>query len=470
MTPQRTEPGSWHYNLAREHTTAMPSPSSPVPTSPEADRLIARFTSREATVGVVGLGYVGLPLVRAMHDAGHRVVGFDIDEAKVRMLRDGQAYLKHLGTDLVSDLASSDRFLPTSRPGDLATCDAIVLCVPTPLGEHHEPDLSYVVRSTEMVAGVLRKGMLVTLESTSYPGTTREVCQPLLEAGGLRSGRDFFLTFSPEREDPGRKNMDTRQIPRLVGGVDEVSTRVAVALYASAVENVISVESAEVAESAKLLENIYRAVNIALVNELKPVLADMGIDIWSVIEAASTKPFGFQPFFPGPGLGGHCIPIDPYYLAWKARESGHVTRFIELAGEINSLMPRYVVERVATALNQASKPVRGSRVLVLGIAYKPDVDDIRETPAAEIITLLQARGALVTYHDPHVPVFPSMRNYTLDLSSTLLTPETLANADCVLIVTNHAAVDYAQVGRHAPLVVDTRNAMKDCPGPNVFKA
>ncbi len=447
----------------------LPNPGS-VPSTPEADRLIERFTSRQATVGVVGLGYVGLPLVRAMHDAGHRVIGFDIDESKVRMLKQGHAYLKHLGDDLVAALASSDRFLPTSRPGDLTGCDAIVLCVPTPLGDHHEPDLSYVTRSAEMVATVLQKGMLISLESTSYPGTTREICQPILEAGGLRCGRDFYLVFSPEREDPGRKDMETRQIPRLVGGIDDISTRVGVALYQSAVDHVIAVESAEVAESAKLLENIYRAVNIALVNELKPVLADMGIDIWSVIRAASTKPFGFQPFYPGPGLGGHCIPIDPYYLSWKARAAGHVTRFIELAGEINSLMPRHVVDRVSDALNRHGKPLKGSRVLVLGIAYKPDIDDIRETPAAEIITLLQARGSLVSYHDPHVPRFPSMRDYKLDLTGVALTAETVAHSDCVLIVTNHADVDYAMVSKHASLIVDTRDAMAAYPGPNIVKA
>lgn len=438
--------------------------------NPHADSLIGRFVARRATVGVVGLGYVGLPLVRAMHDAGHTVIGFDIDEAKVRMLRDGKAYLKHLGDDLSRSLASSDRFTPTSRASDLAACDAIILCVPTPLGAHKEPDLSYVERSTFMVAGVLKPGMLVSLESTSYPGTTREVCLPILESGGLRCGTDFFLAFSPEREDPGRKGIETRQIPRLVGGINSISTRVAAALYESAIEHVVSVESAEVAESAKLLENIYRAVNIALVNELKPVLADMGIDIWSVIRAASTKPFGFQPFYPGPGLGGHCIPIDPFYLSWKAREAGHVTRFIELAGEINSLMPRYVVDRVAGALNDRGKPVKGSRVLVLGIAYKPDIDDIRETPAAEIITLLQSRGSLVCYHDPHVSRFPSMRNYALDLASVPLTDASLAKADCVLIVTNHAAVDYALVAKHSTLIVDTRNAMAGHAGPNVVKA
>lgn len=438
--------------------------------NPLESALIEKFRARAATVGVVGLGYVGLPLVRAMHDAGHRVIGFDVDDRKIAMLSRGEPYLKHLGEPLVRALADSPRFTPTSNPADLGACDAVVLCVPTPLGEHHEPDLSYVVSSAEMVAGVLRKGMLVTLESTSYPGTTREVCLPLLERAGLRCGADFFLAFSPEREDPGRKDVETRQIPRLVGGIDAPSTRVASALYESAVDRVIPVESAEVAEAAKLLENIYRAVNIALVNELKPVLADMGIDIWSVIRAASTKPFGFQPFFPGPGLGGHCIPIDPFYLSWRAREAGHVTRFIELAGEINSRMPRQVVDRLAAALNDDAKPIKGSRVLVIGIAYKPDIDDIRETPAAEIITLLQQRGAIVSYHDPHVARFPSMRNYKLDLASVPLDEPTLAAADCVLIVTNHRAVDYALIARAAKLIVDTRDAMAPHPEARVVKA
>ena len=444
--------------------------ADPAPASKIAQSLVDRFTARAATIGVVGLGYVGLPLVRALHDAGHRVVGFDIDEEKVKSLRSGKAYLKHLGDDLARTLSTSDRFTPTSRPGDLAPCDAIVLCVPTPLGDHHEPDLSYVEKSAFMVAGVLKQGMLVSLESTSYPGTTRQIVLPILESTGLRCSRDFFLAFSPEREDPGRRDMETRQIPRLVGGIDDASTRVAVAMYQTAVESVIPVESAEVAESAKLLENIYRAVNIALVNELKPVLSDMGIDIWSVIRAASTKPFGFQPFYPGPGLGGHCIPIDPYYLTWKAREAGHVTRFIELAGEINSHMPHYVVDRVASALNDRAKPIKGSQILVLGIAYKPDIDDIRETPAAEIITLLQQRGAAISYHDPHVPRFPAMRHYTLDLASVSLTPDTLRASDCVLIVTNHRAVDYAMVAAHAPLIVDTRDAMRDHAGAAVVKA
>ncbi|MCE7975379.1 MAG: nucleotide sugar dehydrogenase [Leptolyngbya sp. PLA1] len=428
-----------------------------------ASRLIAKFTHRRATVGVVGLGYVGLPLVRAMHQAGFRVIGYDVDEKKVAALRAGKAYLKHLGRELVKELASSGRFTATSDPRVLRECDAVCLCVPTPLGAHREPDLSFVVESSRMVAGVLKKGALVSLESTSYPGTTREVCLPILEGkeGGRarRLGTDFFLAFSPEREDPGRKGFETRTIPRLVGGVDDRSGEVAEALYSAAVETVHRVGSAEVAEAAKLLENIYRAVNIALVNELKPVLTDMGIDIWQVIRAASTKPFGFHPFYPGPGLGGHCIPIDPYYLSYKAREFGHSTRFIELAGEINHAMPRYVVERAAAALNDRGRALRGANILVLGIAYKADVDDIRETPAAEIIALLAERGARVSYHDPHVPTFPTMRKYDIPLKSCPLTPRVLRAADAVVVVTAHQAIDWAMVGREARLVVDTRDVL-----------
>lgn len=422
-------------------------------------RLLARIASRKAVVGVIGLGYVGLPLVRAMHDAGFRVVGFDIDDSKVRKLKAGTPYVKHLGRGLVRTLAKSDRFTATSNPQDLAACDAVAICVPTPLGKHDEPDLSYVTRSVEMLAGVIQRGTLVCLESTTYPGTTREVVKPILEAKGRVCGRDVFIAFSPEREDPGREGVETRTIPRVVGGLDGPSTKAVYALYAAAVESVIAVSSAEVAESAKLLENIYRAVNIALVNELKPVLADMGIDVWEVIAAAATKPFGFQPFYPGPGLGGHCIPIDPYYLTYKAREYGHVTRFIELAGLVNRRMPEYVVDRLVGALNDSKKALRGAEVLVLGVAYKPDVDDVRETPAAEVIRLLRNRGATVAYHDPHVPVFPDMRKHRLGLRSVRLTPAALKSADAVLIVTDHAAVDYALVGRHAKIIVDTRNAM-----------
>lgn len=438
----------------------MTSKPAPTPSrSPLADSLLTKIASRQAVVGVMGLGYVGLPLVRAVLEAGFSVVGFDVDEEKIRLLKDGTPYLKHLGDELPRFLAASTRFRPTHAAADLGACDIVVLCVPTPLGKHNEPDLSFVRSSTQLAAGVMKAGTLLCLESTSYPGTTREVCVPVLSDRGLKVGESVFVAFSPEREDPGRSGVSTRTIPRLVGGIDSISGEIAHAFYGSVVDRAIRVDTAEIAEAAKLLENIYRSVNIALVNELKPLLADMGIDIWKVIEAARTKPFGFQAFYPGPGLGGHCIPIDPYYLTWKAREHGHSTRFIELAGEINRRMPHLVVERVGMALNDQGKPVRGSRVLVLGMAYKPNVDDVRETPAAEIITQLTDLGAQVSYHDPHVPVFPGMRKYDLDMASSPLTAHTLEAADAVLIVTDHDAVDYGLVGQHARLVIDTRNAM-----------
>ncbi len=418
-----------------------------------------RLDKRTATVGVVGLGYVGLPLVRAIHEAGYRVIGYDADTAKIDKLQRGESYLRHVGEDLASRLAASDRFAPTADPGRLVDADAILLCVPTPLGPHREPDLSFVLDSTRMVAAVLRHGQLVVLESTTYPGTTRGEMLPILAESGLRCGEDYFLAYSPEREDPGRTDHSVENIPKLVGGIDDASADMAVALYRHLVTEVHRVSSAEVAEAAKLLENIYRAVNIALVNELKTLLTEMGIDVWEVIEASSTKPFGFQPFYPGPGLGGHCIPIDPFYLAWKAKAIGRSTKFIELAGEINAQMPVYVVSRVIAALNDLGKALRGTNVLLSGIAYKKNIDDVRESPAAEIIELLQAGGASVSYHDPLVPRFPEMRDHAIDLASVPLKAETLEAADCVLIVTDHDAVDYELIGRHARLVVDTRNAM-----------
>ena len=425
-----------------------------------AATLEAKIKNRTATVGVVGLGYVGLPLLRAFFQAGFPVVGYDVDQQKIDLLKRGESYLKHLGTDFVAAMAKSPKFLPTANAQDLAKADAIILCVPTPLGRHGEPDMSYIEKSTEMVAKVLRKGQLVSLESTTYPGTTRGDCMPILAKTGLKAGVDYFLAFSPEREDPGRKDHSTQSIPKLVGGTDEVSGRLATLLYSAAIAKVIPVDNAEIAEAAKLLENIYRCVNIALVNELKPVLAAMDIDIWKVIDAAATKPFGFQAFYPGPGLGGQCIPIDPFYLTWKAREFGHHTRFIELAGEINNSMPHYVISRTIDGLNEHGKPLRGSKVLVIGLAYKPDVDDVRETPAAEIIKLLFEHGADVSYHDPHVPLFAGMRKYMeYRMHSVPLTEPNLREADCVLIVTNHAAIDWAAIGKHAPLVVDSRNAM-----------
>ncbi len=428
-------------------------------TSP-AQALEHKIQSKTAVVGIVGLGYVGLPLLRAFYKAGFPVVGYDVDQSKIDLLKQGRSYLKHLGEDFVVEMSKSDRFVPTANPSDLARADAIILCVPTPLGKHGEPDMSYIEKSTEMVAKVLRKGQLVSLESTTYPGTTRGDCGPILAKTGLVCGEDFFLAFSPEREDPGRKDHSTQTIPKLVGGVDEISTKLATQLYAAAIQQVVQVDTAEIAEAAKLLENIYRCVNIALVNELKPVLGAMGIDIWKVVKAASTKPFGFQAFYPGPGLGGHCIPIDPFYLTWKAKEFGHHTRFIELAGQINSSMPHYVVQRTAHGLNETGRPLRGAKVLVIGLAYKPDVDDVRETPAAEIIKLLFEDGADVCYHDPHVPLFAGMRKYMeYRMHSAPLTRETIEKADCVLVVTDHKAVDWKLIADHAKLVVDSRNAM-----------
>lgn len=438
-----------------------------------ASRLEQSLRDRSARVAVMGLGYVGLPLLRAVFDAGFPVLGFDIDPAKIEKLNRGESYLKHLGEDLARDFAGSDRFRATADPDRLAEADAVLLCVPTPLGEHREPDLSFVLESTRQVACRLQPGRLVILVSTTYPGTTRDEMLPILEGeSGLVPGESLFVAFSPEREDPGRTSHTTRTIPRLVGGIDPESTRLAALLFESVVDEVHTVESAEVAEAAKLLENVYRAVNIALVNELKLVLEEMGIDVWQVIRAAATKPFGFQPFYPGPGLGGHCIPIDPFYLTWKAKEVGVRTRFIELAGEVNTQMPAYVVRRVMEALNEDGKALRGAKVLVLGVAYKPEVDDIRESPAAEILERLQAGGAEATYHDPHIAEFPTMRKHSLELTSVPLTAEGLAAQDCVLVVTHHRAIDWAAVARHARLVVDTRDALRglDGAGARVVRA
>jgi UDP-N-acetyl-D-glucosamine dehydrogenase len=420
-----------------------------------------KINNTSAVVGVAGLGYVGLPLGRAFWSAGFRVIGFDVDPKKVAQLNAGKNYLRHLGDDFVAQMSATDRFTTTTDMSRMAECDALLLCVPTPLGKHLEPDLSYVEDTTDAVAKSLRKGQLVVLESTTYPRTTRDVMLPRLEATGLKCGTDFFLAFSPEREDPGRKDHTTQTIPKLVGGIDAASGEVAVALYRKAIQHVIPVSSAEVAEAAKILENVYRAVNIALVNEMKVILDAMGIDVWEVIEAAKTKPFGFQAFYPGPGLGGHCIPIDPYYLTWKAREVGMPTRFIELAGEVNHLMPEYVIRRTALALNERGKPVNGSRVLVLGLAYKPDVDDVRESPSFELITRLRDLGAQVDYNDPHVPQTHPMRHYPElpILRSVELTPQTLSSYDCVLVSTHHKAYDWQLVADNAKLIVDTRNAL-----------
>jgi UDP-N-acetyl-D-glucosamine dehydrogenase len=423
-----------------------------------------KIKAKTARVGVIGLGYVGLPLLAAFHRAGFSVIGFDNDPAKIESLHRGENYLKHLGKTLIADMKSAGGFDATADFSRLAEADAILICVPTPLGNHREPDLSYVRKSAEEIALRLRPGQLIVLESTTYPGTTREIVWPLLQSRGLKCGSDFFLAFSPEREDPGRKDATTQTIPKLVGGIDEISGKVAVALYQKAINKVIPVASAEIAEAAKLLENIYRAVNIALVNEMKIVLTAMGIDIWQVIAAASSKPFGFQPFYPGPGLGGHCIPIDPFYLTWKAQEVGIPTRFIELAGEINHKMPDYVVQRTTLALNERGKAVKGAKILVLGLAYKPDIDDVRESPSFELIEKLTHLGATVEYNDPHVPATHRMRNYDLHMQSVPLTAQSLRGYDCVIISTHHSAYDWQLIADHAPLIIDTRGTMRNVTG------
>ncbi len=426
--------------------------------------LAEKIESNQAVVGVIGLGYVGLPLLVAFHQAGFPVIGFDVDPAKIEALHRGENYLKHLGESLVRDLKRSQRFDATADFSRLREADCILICVPTPLGKHLEPDLSFVARSAEDCAKTLRPGQLIVLESSTYPRTTREVVLPILSRGGAVCGESFFLAYSPEREDPGRKDFNTQTIPKLVGGIDPLSGELATALYAKAIRSVIPVKSAEIAESAKLLENIYRAVNIALVNEMKVVLTAMGIDIWEVIAAAATKPFGFQPFYPGPGLGGHCIPIDPFYLTWKAREVGQETRFIELAGQVNRSMPEYVVHRTQLALNDRRVALNGAKVLVLGLAYKPDVDDVRESPSFEIIEKLEELGASVDYHDPHVPATHKMRHYDLKMRSIEFSPAALAGYDCLIVSTHHAWYDWQVIADHARLIIDARGALRRVTG------
>ncbi|MFO0839246.1 MAG: nucleotide sugar dehydrogenase [Phycisphaerae bacterium] len=423
------------------------------------ETFLQKVADRKALIGVIGLGYVGLPLVREFTGAGFSVMGFDVDEEKVSMLRAGKSYIRHLPAKLFNASIKSGQFIPTTDMKRLKEPDAILICVPTPLDKMREPDMTYVRGTAETIAKVIRKGQLVVLESTTYPRTTREICQPLFDAAGLTVEKDYFLAFSPEREDPGREDITTRQIPKVVGGIGPHSSRAAQAVYGGAFERVVPVSTCEVAEACKIVENVYRCINIALVNELKLIFDRMGIDVWEVIEAAKTKPFGFQAFYPGPGLGGHCIPIDPFYLSWKAREYGISARFIELAGEINTAMPEYVINRVADALNEHGKPVKGSKVLVLGLAYKKDVDDVRESPSVELIEILQERGAQVSYHDPFIPVAKPMREHNIThMKSIKLTPDVVRKFDCVLISTDHSNVDYDLVVKNAKLVIDTRNA------------
>ena len=421
--------------------------------------LHAAIQDKSARIGIIGLGYVGLPLANAFINAGFTVLGFDVDQDKVDRLSAGESYIKHISSETVSGWLNAGQFEATCDQARMSEADALLICVPTPLSESRDPDLQYVEGTARAIAATLRPGQLVVLESTTYPTTTRNVVLPLLAESGLTVGSDYFLAYSPEREDPGNPDYSAAGIPKVVGGIDEPSGQVAAALYEQAIVQVVPVGSPEVAEACKILENTYRAVNIALVNELKTLLDRMDIDIWDVVNAAKTKPFGFQAFYPGPGLGGHCIPIDPFYLSWLARQQGMTTRFIELAGEVNSEMPAYVVSRLTEFLGEAGKSLSGSRICLLGMAYKKDVDDPRESPSFVLMDLLRDQGVELTYNDPHIPVLPSMRHHDVpDLSSSELTPEFLASQDCVLIATDHTAYDYDFVVRHAPLIVDTRNA------------
>ncbi|WP_291297142.1 nucleotide sugar dehydrogenase [Elioraea sp.] len=433
------------------------------PTASHAASLAARIAARTATVAIIGLGYVGLPLARIFVERGFPVLGFDTDPAKVTALAAGRSYIHHIGPEVIGALNATGRFAVTADPARLGEADALLICVPTPLTRHREPDMTYVVATAETIAATLRPGQLVILESSTYPGTTAEVVKPILERAGLRSGTDIFLAYSPEREDPGNIDHSTSRIPKVVGAEGEDALALSLALYDAVVPRTVPVSSAATAEAVKLTENIFRAVNIALVNELKQIYAAMGIDVWEVINAAATKPFGFMPFWPGPGLGGHCIPIDPFYLTWKAREHEVATRFIELAGEINTAMPRWVVQRLADALNdRAGKGLKGARILLLGAAYKKNVDDMRESPTLKIIELLEERGAAVDYHDPYVPEIRPSREYP-HLAGRRSVPWDLAafgGYDAAMIVTDHDGLDYAGLLAAAPLVVDTRNACR----------
>lgn len=419
---------------------------------------IKDFKKNVPLVGIVGLGYVGLPLAREFCKGGAKVVGFDINSKNVAKLNKGISPLKHISNSQIRQMVQSKRFKATDKMAQLGKVDAILICVPTPLTENREPDMQYVEKTCQTIARYLRKGQLVVLESTSYPGTTKELIVPILESSGLKAGRDFYVAYSPEREDPGNKNFQTSTIPKIVGAIDKDSLKRAIEIYEYAIEKLVPVGSCEVAEAAKILENVYRCVNIAMVNEAKMLFDRMGIDVWEVIQAAGTKPFGFQPFYPGPGLGGHCIPIDPFYLTWKARQYGMPTRFIELAGEINTDMPQYVIMRTMEALNDRKKSLKGSKILVLGLAYKKDIDDVRESPSLELIRLLQLKGARVDYNDPYIPKTHKQRKYDLKMSSKPLTARMLASYDAILIATDHSDYDYQWIVNNAKLIIDTRNA------------
>ena len=430
--------------------------------------LIDKLEAREATIGIIGLGYVGLPLLLRYSDVGLRVIGYDVDEDKVAALNSGKSYIEHIASGRVV-AAVKNGFRATANLAEVDRADALLICVPTPLSKHREPDLSYVINTVEAIKPYLRAGQVLCLESTTYPGTTEEELLPRAQHNGLTVGEDIFLVYSPEREDPANPDFETRTIPKVVGGHTPACLEVGLALYGLAVDQPVPVSSTRAAEMTKLLENIHRAVNIGLVNELKTVADRMGIDIFEVIDAAATKPFGFTPYYPGPGLGGHCIPIDPFYLTWKAREYGVHTRFIELAGEVNHAMPGYVLGKLIAGLNERGLALKGARILVLGIAYKKNVDDMRESPAVEIMEMIRERGGIVAYADPHVPVFPKLRGHHFDLSSTPLDAASLGSFDAVVLTTDHDRFDYELIRRAATQIIDTRGRYRE-PGKHIIRA
>lgn len=425
------------------------------------DEFIEKIDNQSAKIAIVGLGYVGLPLLLCFHHKGFNVLGLDIDTRKIEMLSQGKSYLKHIDEMKIKQLVENENFIASTDFSLLNEVDAVIICVPTPLNIYREPDLSYINNTVDEILPFLHKGQVISLESTTYPGTTEEVLKPTIEDCGFVIGKDIFLVFSPEREDPGNKSFSTSKIPKVVGGTTSNCLKVGTSLYESIIERVVPVSSTQTAEMTKLLENIYRAVNIGLVNEMKIIADKMGIDIWEVIDAAASKPFGFTPFYPGPGLGGHCIPIDPFYLTWKARAFDINTRFIELAGEINTYMPDWVIDKVLYALNEQKKALNGSKVLVIGISYKKNIDDMRESPSVQLMKLLQDKGADIYYYDPYVPIFPKMRKYKFDLQSIELTEKMIKNMDCILIATDHDCIDYKFIQAHSNLIVDTRGRYRE---------
>lgn len=434
------------------------------------ENLLKKIEEKSAIVGIIGLGYVGLPLALEFAKKDFTTIGFDIDEKKIPILLSGKTYIKHIPEEKISDAVNSKKFFATSDFSKLRECDVIIICVPTPLDHHREPDLSFIENSGKQVAQYIRAGQFISLESSTYPGTTEEILQPLFEEKGLKVGEDFFLAFSPEREDPNNPDYSTSTIPKVVGGVTKACLEIAQKLYNQVIVKTVPVSTPRAAEATKLLENIYRSINIALVNELKMVFDKMDIDIWEVIEAAKTKPFGFQAFYPGPGLGGHCIPIDPFYLTWKAREYDCNTKFIELAGEINTLQPYYVVQKLSEALDKNGKTLKGSKILILGASYKKNIDDMRESPSLKLIEILQNREAIVDYCDKYVPKLPPTRRYNFEMNSVDLNPDNVKNYDAILLSTDHDNFDYEMIYKNAQLIVDTRNAFSKRGFNNVVKA